>query len=39
MKHTVCRPTHTTPAEMQTTFTAVEHRVRIKGHKQEEEWI
>lgn len=38
MKHTGCGPTQTTPAEMQSKFIAVEHRVKIKGHKQEEEY-
>lgn len=30
--------TQITPAEIQTKFTAVEHRVNIKGHKQEEKY-
>lgn len=37
MKHTnVCGPMQTTPAEMQSKFITMEHRVKINGHKQEE---
>ena len=38
MKHTVCGPMQTTSAEMQTKFIAVERRVKMKGHEQEEEY-